>query len=323
MRFTMRVQRLDKPDLVAYNRVLKRYGTGCYVQEIQEEEDHWRVPIGAYVLSKVINEKTNRERILTFNLQNVGEILVKKSTLRVERATHLKTLEKNIFEKRTEIRDMVERDLIKVFGKPEMELRFSALRYSFTGLQPIYRTVRRLLIGNYPSYDDLLRSGLHYPEQVGLVVDLGYAEYTENNMLVPTNKLKELFSREEGNIERTNEIMLGFVLSTFYYNLRKQMRIAQFVPYVRASTTYYGNAIEFGKLISISEDRLRRNVEEYYKGTPLPPRVEYAYPVIIDELVNARILDYDGDYITGREVIFEELIDIRSELPMSEEPIPL
>ena len=323
MRFTVRVQRLHKPDLVAYNRALKRYGTGCYVQEIQEEVDHWRVPIGAYVVSKVINEKTNKERILTFNLQNVGEILVKKSTLGVERATRLKTLEKNIFEKRAEIREQVERDLIKVFGKPEVELRFSVLRFSFTGLQPIYRTVRRLLLGNYPSYDALLGSGAHYPEQVSLIVDLGYAEYTENNMLVPTNKLKDLFSREEGNIERTNDIVLGFVLSTFYYDLRKSMRIAQFVPYVRASTTYYGDAIQFGKLISISEKRLRRNVEEYYRGTPLPPRVEYAYPVIIDELVNARILDYDGEYIIGREAIFEKLIDIRSELPMSEEPIPL
>jgi len=323
MRFTVRVQKLDKPELVAFDRILKHYGTGCYAQEPREREDHWEVPVGAYVQSKVVDERTNRERILTFNLQNVGEILVKKSTMRVERATSSRTLGKNVKEKRVEIRNLVEKDLIRVFGKREMRLRFSQLRFSLTGLQPIYRTLQRLLLGKYPSYDNLMGSGPHYPEQVALVVDLDYAEYTENNKLVPTNKLKDLFSIEEGNIERTCDIVLGMVLSTFYYDLRKRMRVAQFVPYVRASTAYYGDAIQFGKLISVSENRLRRNVRDYYMGTSLPHRVSYAFPVTINELVNARILDYDGDYITGREAIFEKLIDIRNELPLSEEPFAL
>lgn len=323
MKFTVRVQRFDKPELVAYNRILKHYGTGCYPQEPQEREDHWEVPVGAFLQSKIVDEKTDRERILTFNMKNVGEILVKKSTMRVERATSLRTLGKNILRKRVEIRNIVERDLIEVFGKREMKLRFSLLRFSLTGLQPIYRTLKRLLLGKYPSYDDLLKSGSHYPEQVELIVDLKYAEYTENNKLVPTNKLKDLFSMEEGNIERTCDIMLGLVLSKFYYDLRKKMRVAQFVPYVRASTAYYGDAIQFGKLISVSETHLRDNARDYYRGSPLPPRVRYAYPVVIDELVDARILDYDGDHITGREAIFEELIDIRNELPMTEEPFAL
>ena len=323
MRFTIRVQRLDNPELVAYNRILKHYGTGCYPQEPLEREDHWEVPVGAYIQSKVINEKTSRERILTLNLRDVGKILVKKSTMRVERATPSRTLGKNILKKRMEIRQMVERDLIKVFGERDIKLRFSELRYSFTGLQPIYRTLILLLIGNYPSYDKVLSSGRHYPEQVELIVDIGYAEYSENNTLVPTNKLKDLLSREEGNVERTCDIVLGLVLSTFYYDLSRKMRVAQFVPYVRASTAYYGDAIQFGKLISVSENRLRDNVRDYYKGIPLPPRVSYAYPVMINELVNAGILDYDGDYITGREPIFEKLIDIRNALPLSEEPFAL
>jgi len=323
MKFTVRVQRLDKPELVAYNRIFKHYGTACYPQTPQEREDHWEVPVGAFFQSKVVNEKTSRERILTFDLQNVGEILVKKSTMRVKKATSLRTLRKNIFEERMKIRQLVEKDLIRVFGERDIELRFSELRYSFTGLQPIYRTLKLLLSEHYPSYDEVLMSGEHYPEQLGLIVDLGYAEYTENNTLVPTNKLKDLFIQEKGNMERTCDVMLGMILSTFYYDLRKKMRVAQFVPYVRASTAYYGDAVQFGKLISVSEKRLRDNVRAYYRVTPLPPRVSYALPVIIDELVNANILDYDGKYITGTEPIFEKLIDIRSELPISEEPLAL
>jgi len=320
MKFTVRVKKLDKPELVAYDRIFKHYGTGCYPQTPQEKEDHWEVPVGAYFQSKIVNEKTNRERILTFNLQNVGEILVKKSTMRVERATSLRTVGKNIFKEKTKIRQTVEKDLIKVFGDPDMELRFSELKYSFTGLQPIYRTLNLLLTEHRPTFDEVLMSGAHYPEQLELIIDLGYAKYTKNNTLEPTNKLKDLFVKEKGNIERTCEIVLGLVVSTFYYDLRKQMRIAQFVPYVRASTAYYGDAIQFGKLISVSEERLQINLRDYYKRAPLPPRVRYAFPVVVNELVNARILAYDGDYITGREPLFEKLIDIRSELPIREEP---
>jgi len=321
MRVTLRVQKLDRPELVAYDRILKRYGAGCYPQEPQEREDHWKVPIGAYVPSRVVDEKTNRERIFTFDLRDVGEILVKKSTMRVSAATSLRSLERNIFRKRAEIRRAVEQDLIRIFGKREMNIRFSQLRYAFIGLQPIFRTLSRLLIEDYPSQEELSSAGLHYVEQVNLIVDIGYAEYTERRpvKLIPTNKLKDLISQQKV-IEKTVDTVLGLILSEFYYDLQKRMRIAQFVPYVRVSTGYYGDAIQFGQLISISEERLRENVKEYYRGAPLPPRVRYAYPTMVRELVEAQILNYDGDYIIGRDDIFEELVDIRDELPMSEEP---
>lgn len=322
MKTILRVQKLDKPELVAYDRILKRYGAGCYPQEPQEREDHWKVPIGAFLESRIVDEKTNRERILTFNLQNVGEILVKKSTMRVMAATRLRSLGRNILRKRVEISRLVEQDLIKILGEREMNIRFSELKYALTGLQPIYRTLNRLLLGNYPSYEDLLSSGSHYVEQVELIVDIGYAEYTERRpaKLVATNRIKDLYS-QVGDMERTIDIVLGMILSEFYYDLHKGMRIAQFVPYVRASTSYYGDAIQFGKLISVSEDRLSENVREYYRGTPMSPRVRYAYPTLLRELVDAQILKYDGKYITGRSDIFEKLIDVRNELPISEEPV--
>jgi len=322
MKVTLRVQKLDRPELVAYDRILRRYGAGCYPQKPQEEEDHWKVPVGTFLESRVVDEKTNRERILTFNLRNVGEILVNKSTMRVLTATPLRSLGRNILKKRAEISHMVEQDLIKILGKPEMNIRFSELKYALTGLQPIYRTLNRLLLGDYPSYEDLLSSGSHYVEQVELIVDIGYADYTERRpaKLIATNKIKELYS-QIGDMERTIDIVLGMILSEFYYHLQKGMRVAQFVPYVRASTGYYGDAIQFGQLISISEDRLCENVKEYYRGAPMPPRVRYAYPTIVRELVDAQILKYDGHYITGRADIFEKLIDIRNELPVSEEPI--
>jgi hypothetical protein len=125
------------------------------------------------------------------------------------------------------------------------------------------------------------------------------------------------------NIEDTADAVIGLVLANYYYELLKDMRIAQFVPYVRASTSYYGDAVQYGKLISVSQRRLQNTAREYYRGAPMPTRVKFSYPTIIRELVDANILEYDGDYITGRENIFERLIDIRNELPMTEQPYGL
>ena len=322
MELTLRVQKPDRPELVAYDRILKRYGAGCYPQQPQDRQDHWRVPVGAYFQSRIVDDKTNRERVLTLNFKNVGEILVNKSTMRVSAATPLRSLGKNIFRKRAEIRKIVEQDLIRVLGKREMNIRFLQMKYALSGLQPIYRTLHRLLGGEYPSYDELVSSGEHYLEQVELLVDIGYAVFEKDPSakLVATNKTKELYA-QVGNMERTIEIVLGMVLSEFYYDLRKRMRVAQFVPYVRASTSYYGHAVQFGDLIRVSEKRLRENVRDYYRGMPLPPRLEYAYPTIVRELVDAQVLKYDREYITGRADIYEQLIGLKNRLPISEEPV--
>ncbi len=324
MRVRLRVQELDRPELVAYDRILKRYGSGCYPQEIEERHDHWKVPVGAYLQSRVIDEKTERERLFTLNFQNVGEILVRKSTMRVLSATPLRTLGKNISEKKSCIRRLVEQDLIKILGQKEMQIRFSQLRFAFQGLQPIYRTATRLLLEDYPSYEELREIGSHYPEQVDLLIEIGYAEYTGgiSKKLVATNKLKELYGQER-SIDKTIDAIFGMVLSRFYYDLQKVRRIAQFIPYIRTSTAYYGDAVQFGSLISIREQRLRDNVRHYYRGAPAPPRLRYSYPTLIRELVDAQILDYDHEYITGRNRIFDELMDVRSQLKLSERSLAL
>lgn len=319
MRVTLRVQDLDKPQLVAFDRIIRRYGSSCYPQTLEEEGDHWRVPIGVYLQSTIVDEKNEKEKIFNMNFQDVGEVLVRKSTMHIMKATTLSTLGKNITEQRSKVRRIVEQDLIKIIGDKELQIRFGQLKFAFAGLQPIYRTLIRLLQEDYPTYDELLNAGNHYLEQVNLLVDIGYAEYTENEpkKLITTNKMKELYWKEK-SFDKTIDAVFGLVLSDYYYDLQKGRRIAQFMPYVRASTAYYGDAIQFGKLISIKERRLRDSVREYYKGAPAPARLRYAYPTLIRELVNAHVLEYDEEYITGRIEIFEKLQAVREKLPLSE-----
>jgi len=320
MRVTLRVQKLDTPDRVAYHRILTSYGAGCFPQETEETETHWKVLIGAYFPSKVIDDRINRERLLMFHFDNIGEILIKKSTMEIEKSSSPQAIEKSIFDKRAEIRTAVEKDLIKVFGDPQVRIRFGVLKFGQAGLQPIYRIVNRLLMEDYPTYMELEDSGRHYLDQVDLIINLGYAKYSEDPIrkLVPDNKLTELF-RRINDVEETSHAMLGIVLSNYYYDLRRSMRIAQFIPYVRASTTYYGEAIEFGELFSISKRRLRDDIKNYYREAPMPPRVRFGFPTVLRELSDANILRYDQNYITGRDEIFQRLIDIRDELPMTEE----
>jgi len=322
LKFTIYVKKLDNPHRVAYNRILKHYGAGCYPGEPQERDDYWCVPIEAFTPSRVVDEKTSRERILTFHLHNVGELLIKKSTMAIEKAPSLRSIGKNILECRAEIRKIVEKDLIRVLGDPKLKIRFGVMKFAVFGLQPIYRTDNNLLLEKYPTRSNLEEIGLHYLDQVNLIVDLGYAKYTNEqpSRLVPTNKLLELY-RRTGEVIESAEAMLGIVLANHYDYLLQTMRIIHFVPYVRASTSYYGDAVQFGELISITENRLRENIRAYYRGAPmLTTRARFGYSTIIKELVDAHVLKHDGELITGRYEIFDRLVDIRNELPMSEEP---
>jgi hypothetical protein len=326
-RFTIRVQKLDRPELVAYDRILRRYGAGCYLQQTEDVVNHYRVPFGVYVPSVMHDEKTEQRKTLTFNFSNIGEILIKKSTLGVMKSTPLRSLQRNIAQKRRHIGQLVEHDLIKVFGDEQVHIEFSKLRHALGGLEPITRTLVRLLQEGYPTYEESAEVGSHYTEQIRMLLDLGYAEYKpsimdSNARLEATNKLKGIYMHEK-NIDKTIDVVLGMVLSEFYYDLQKEMRIFQFVPYVKATTGYYSNAIQFGKLLRMSENCLKNVTRDFYRGIPITKRVNYGYSTIVSGLVDAKILDYDGEYITGRENIFNKLIDIRSELPINEEPVIL
>ena len=325
MKFTIHVKKPDNPRLVAYDRILKHFGPGCYPGNPQERDDHWCVPIEAFTPSRVIDEKTSQERILTFHLHDIGELWIKKSTMAIEKAPSLRSVGKKILERRAEIRRIVEKDLIRVLGDPKLKIRFGVMKFAVFGLQPIYRAVNNLLLEKYPTQLNLEEIGSHYLDQVNLIVDLGYAKYTDEqpSRLIPTNKLLELYNRT-GEVIETAEAMLGIVLANCYDYLLQTMRIIHFVPYVRASTSYYGDAVQFGELISITEDRLRENIRDYYQGVSMPTtRARFGYSTIIKELVDAHILKYDGEFITGRYEIFHRLVDIRNELPMSEEPYAL
>lgn len=321
MKLRIEVQKLDTPYKVAFNRIMRYYGAGCFPQDTEDAGNLWKVPIGVHYPSSVVDQKTDTERIFTFHFNNIGEFLLEKSTLKVKSRPSLKDITQSVREKRKELSRRVEKDFIKIIGEPKLGVKFGVMKYAHLGIQPIYRTLTRLLETpeKYP-----LRSWVEqidYGDLVNLIVDIGYAEYSEDERLTPTNELKELLAEMKGDLARTAESIIGLVLAKHYEYLYRTRRIIHFVPYVRTSTTYYTEAIQYGSLIHVTEGSLLERMRKYYRVPSSPsPKARFGYPTIIRELLNAEILCSKGDYITGRDEIFEGLIHIRDELPMSEPP---
>jgi len=317
------VQKLDTPYKVVFNRIMRYYGAGCFPQDTEDAGNRWKVPIGVHYPSSIVDQKTNTERIFTFHFNNIGEFLLEKSTLMVKSRPSLKNITQSIREKRKELSVKVEKDFIKIIGDPKLKIRFGAMKYAHLGIQPIYRTLTRLLETpeKYPSRSWVEQIG--YEDLVNLIVDIGYAEYSEDGRLTPKNELKELFTEMKADLARTAETIIGLVLAKHYDYLYKTKRIIHFVPYVRTSTTYYAEAIQYGSLIHVTENSLLERMRKYYRITSFPsPKARFGYPTIIRELLNAEILCSKDNYITGRDEIFDELIHIRDKLPMSEPSYP-
>jgi hypothetical protein len=320
MLFRLRVRELDDPLSVVYMKILRHYGAGCYPKKPLDRGEYWSIPIDAYYPKIIQDEKSGRERILTFYLDNIAEIHVQKENLKIIQAPTQKNMKDLVLLKRAEIRSIVEKDLIKILGDPKLRIKFGKLKFALFGLQPVYRTIISLLDEQFPTYVELEEMG--YIDLINLIVDLGYASFSQEQpkRLLPTSKLTELYVQMKSDVV-TAEAFLGLMLANHYEYLAKTLRIIHFVPYVRVSTSYYGSAIEYGDLIRITEKKLRRNIHEYYWGTPSPTiKKKFGIPTLVKELVEADVLEYDGPYITGREEIFNELIQRREELPMVEEP---
>jgi len=319
MRLRIEVQELDTPQKVVFNKIMQFYGSGCFLQKTEDIGDFYRVPIGVHFPSAIIDQKTNTERIFTFHFNNVGEFVVKKPTLKIKSRPSSKSIADNIREKRREIGHKVEKDLIRIIGDPKLGVRFGVLKFAHLGVQPIYRTITKLLETRekYPLRSTVESIG--YADLVNLIVDIGYVEYNEEERLTPTNKLKELYTESQGDALRTAESIIGLVLAKHYEYLYQTRRIIHFVPYVRASTAYYTEAIQFGSLIRLTETRLLESVRKYYK-VPLhaSQKARFGHPTIIRELLDANILCTEDNFITGRDDIFDGLMHIRGDMPMTE-----
>lgn len=304
-------KKITDPRTAAMSVLLARYGNGCLPGRIADLGNFWHVPIDVYMPTKILNEESAQEKLLTYHLPNVGSMEFAKSTLRLLNATHPSSLRKNIRLKRAEYKRSVEFDLVKAAKQ-----RWAFGRRSLQHMEPIFRTVTNLLREIHPTRLEL--EAMNYVDQVQLLIDMDYAQFTAENRLDATPKLLELRNSElcRNEIELTAKTCVGLVISEFYEHLTEDLRLNSFVPYVRTATAYYGDSVDYGDLIPMSRDRLKKNLVEFYAGAP---KVRFGLDVTIDETLSTGIIHKRGNSILGDKEIFDNLLEVRKTLPITED----
>jgi hypothetical protein len=301
-------RKLAEPKAVALRLLLWRFGTGCYPGKVEERKDDWIVPIEVYQPTRILDEKTGDEKTLTYHLPDVGTLRLRKSDLRLLGVSGAGTVRMMVRLKRAEYKRSVEHDLVKAARR-----KWGFCRRALQHMEPTYRAVGNLLREIHPTVEELEHMG--YLEQIQLLEDLGYADIVEGR-LDGTPKLNDLLRACRNDVETTAKTLVGLVIGDFYEHLTSDLRLNSFIPYVRIGASYYGDSVDFGKLIAISRDKLKRNLIEFYAGAP---KVRFGLDVTIDECLDSGILHSEGQRIVGDPDIFNELLDVRQGLPLAED----
>jgi len=311
LKLTFYTKKITNPRTTAMHILLWRYGTGCLPGRIVDLGESWHVPIDVYMPTRIWDEESSQEKLVTYYLANVGSMELAKRDLRLVKATHVGALRKSIRLKRAEYKRSIEYDLVKT-----AKYRWGFGRRSLQHMEPAFRTVTNLLREIHPTREELIE--MRYLDQVQLLIDMGYAQFTEKGLLDATPKLMELRSSDvcKNDIELTAKACVGLVISQFYEHLTVDLRLNSFVPYVRMGTAYYGDSVDYGELIPLTRDKLKKNVAEFYAGAP---KVRFGLDVTIDETISTGIIHRKGNFVCGDEKIFETLLEVRKSLPITED----
>jgi len=310
-RFSVYTRKTTDPRTAAMRILLWRYGTGCLPGRITDIGKAWHVPIDVYMPVRIWNEESSQQKLVTYQLSDVGSLELAKRNLRLMNATHLGAFRKNIRLRRAEYKRSVEYDLVKA-----AKHRWGFGRRSLQHMEPTFRTVTNLLREIHPTKDELV--GLGYMDQVQLLIDMGYAQFTSQDLLDATPKLLELQRSDvcKNDIESTAKVSVGLMISQFYDHLTEDLRLNSFVPYIRMGTAYYSDSIDYGELIPLKRDKLKENLVEFYAGAP---RVRFGLDVTINETIATGIIHKEGELIRGDKMIFETLLEVRKSLPVTED----
>ena len=155
-----------------------------------------------------------------------------------------------------------------------------------------------------------------------LLIEEDYIKIDEerSGYLIPTNKLtgtwEELYRKEKmpSGLHTIAERVVGKVFANRYGEIKTDLHINPPIAYVDTTKVYYIDAIRFGENIPISENEL---FFEYQKIGARAFRSQISlqgFRTLLSELVAVELLDKKGNYVTGRERIFDNLMEYRDEV---------
>ena len=124
----------------------------------------------------------------------------------------------------------------------------------------------------------------------------------DNGRLLPGENLKkheENIQEEDSELYRT---VLSDILGRGYSYVRDYLHLTQIIPYLRVSNSYFLPSHVFGELLFLSEEEIRKHYMFYYqKSRPLIKVKRH-----INDVIEARILNREEDYVVGNEDIWRQ-----------------
>jgi len=279
-----------------------------------EEEGLWKVPLQAIVPRRVT--KGEREtKVFIYYLDDVGHLLYEEAneTFALTSPISSREIESEITQRFSNLTECVEREVLK-----EGQTNWGKLSWIHTFLRPMYSIVINILASPARMPIDVLINQDHW-KFAKLLIEEDYIKVDEERTgsLIPTNKLtgtwEDLYRKGE-RAHTVAELVVGKVFANRYDEIRTDLRINPPTAYVDTTTVYYIDAIRFGENIPISEKELFFEYQKIGARAFISEFSLLSFRTLLSELVSVELLDKKGNYVTGRDRIFNNLMAYRDEI---------
>ena len=280
-----------------------------------EEEELWKVPLQAIVPRRV-TKRDHETKVFIYYLDDVGHFLYEKTdkTFVLISSPSSSEIEREIAQRFSNLTECIEREILK-----EGQMNWGKLNWIKTFLRPMYSIVINILSRKKMPIDTLVKED-HW-KFAKLLIEEKYIKIDKErpDYLIPTNKLtgtwEELYSKEKtSGVLTIAELVVGKVFANRYDEIKTDLHINPPIAYVDTTKVYYVDAIRFGENIPISEDELFFEYQKIGARTFRPEIALLGFRTLLSELVAAELLDRKGNYVTGRQRIFDNLIEYRDEV---------
>jgi len=312
------IRELQNVEAIAMKYIAQNLGLNIrpHKAHFVEEEGLWKVPLQAIVPRRV-TKKDRETKVFIYHLDNIGHLLYEKTdkTFVLTSPSSSSEIEREIAQRFSNLAERIEREVLK-----EGQTNWGKLTWIKNFLHPMYSIVVNILPQKKISVDALVKEG-HW-KFAELLIEEEYIKIDKERpgCLIPTNKLtrtwEELYRKEmmPSGLLTIAERVVGKVFANQYNRIKTDLHINTPTAYVDATKVYYIDAIRFGENIPISENEL---FFEYQKIGARPFRPEISllgFRTLLSELAAAKLLNRKGNYVTGRERIFNNLIEYRDEV---------
>ena len=154
-----------------------------------------------------------------------------------------------------------------------------------------------------------LRRPIKMGRWIALLEDLKLIEKKESSY-VYGDVFPDL-EKKARNDEEFEILSMAYILETSYPLLKEIFHIRQFEPLVHLDSCYYRPALEAEEVLFQTSDSLfKRFVDDYrYR-----PDIELGH--VLQELRNCKALLCRGSYYYGNDVIFNEMLNLKSQAPI-------